>query len=219
MGVEAGGAIARILKDGVRQATNVDLLAVILAREPRDVSACEVDAKRLAERFRGGRLLEIGPADLRENTGLEPFEVTQRLAAIELGRRGQSLGRGETAPLNNSVAVYEHFKSLESEKQERFCAAYLDSKNQPISTVTVHIGTVNMSVVGPREVFREAVRESAAALVVAHNHPSGDPSPSPEDVAVTRKLAEVGRLLDIPLLDHVIIGNGRHYSMQKEGLL
>ncbi len=219
MAIETGSALERVQRDGVRQATNVDLLALILAREPRDVASCESDATRLAERFKGGRLLDIGPADLRENTGLEPFEVLQRLAAVELGRRGQSFGRGETVPLNNNEAVYEHFRFLEGEKQERFCAAYLDSKNQPICTVTVHIGTVNMSVVGPREVFREAVRENAASLVVAHNHPSGDPSPSPEDVAVTRKLAEVGKLLDIPLLDHVIIGNGRHFSMQKEGLL
>jgi DNA repair protein RadC len=88
-----------------------------------------------------------------------------------------------------------------------------------VSTVTVHIGTVNMSVVGPREVFREAVRENAAALVVAHNHPSGDPSPSPEDIAVTRKLVEVGEILDIPLLDHVIVGDEHYYSMREKGLL
>lgn len=219
MAIDAGGALERIQREGLKQATNVDLLAVVLAREPRDVPSCERDALRLAERFKGGRILEIGPADLRENTGLEAFEVTQRLAAMELGRRGQAFGRGETVAFGNCEAVYEHFRFLEREKQEKFCAAYLDSKNQPISTVTVHVGTVNMSIVGPREVFREAVRENAAALVVAHNHPSGDPSPSPEDIAVTKRLVEVGRLLDIPLLDHVIIGQGRYFSMQKEGLL
>lgn len=219
MAIDSGGALERIQREGLRRATNVDLLAVVLAREPRDVETCERDALRLAERFKGGRILDIGPADLRENTGLEAFEVTQRLAALELGRRGQAFGRGDTGVLNNCDAVHAHFRFLEGEKQEKFCAAYLDSKNQPISTVTVHVGTVNMSIVGPREVFREAVRENAAALVVAHNHPSGDPSPSPEDIAVTKRLSEVGRLLDIPLLDHVIIGNGRYFSMQKEGLI
>lgn len=212
-------AIERIQQIGVRSASNVDLLALLLAREPRDVQSCEADAQRLAKRFHGSRIIEIGAADLKDAAGLEPFETLQRLAAIELGRRAAEAGKGQSAVLSDADAVYEHFKRLENEKQEHFCAAYLDSKHGVLSTHTVHIGTVNMSVVGPREVFREAVRENAASLVVAHNHPSGDPSPSPEDIAVTRKLAEVGRLLDIPLLDHVIIGRGRHVSLQKEGVL
>jgi DNA repair protein RadC len=219
LAIEAANAYERVLRSGVSLATNVDLLALLLAREPRDVYACEADALRLADRFKGARILDIGAADLQQNTGLEPFEALQRLAAIELGRRGQTHGRGEAEPINDEDAAYRHFQHLAREKQEHFCAAYLDSKNKPIHTTTVHIGTVNMSVVGPREVFREAVRENAAALVVAHNHPSGDPTPSPEDVAVTRRLAEVGRLLDIPLLDHVIVGHQTFRSMKKDGLL
>jgi DNA repair protein RadC len=219
MAVDAGSAYERIQLSGVRSASNVDLFALILAREPRDVAACETDAQRLVRRFEGAKILDVGQADLRESSGLEPFEALQRLAAMELGRRAQEAGRGGLAPLNDAKDVYEHFRRLAVEKQEHFCAACLDSKNNVVSTVTVHIGTVNMSVVGPREVFREAVRENAAALVVAHNHPSGDPSPSPEDIAVTRKLVEVGKILDIPLLDHVIVGDERFYSMRDKGLL
>lgn len=219
MAIEAGSAYERIQRDGIRQATNVDLLALLLAREQRDVSRCEADAVRMAKRFAGGRVLEIGPADLATNTGLEPFEVLQRLAAMELGRRGQAHGTVRDEPLSDHSAVFLHFSHLVHEKQEHFCAVYLDSKNHPLRTHTVHIGTLTTSFAGPREVFREAIREGAASLIVAHNHPSGDPSPSPEDIAVTRRLSEVGRLLDIPLLDHIIIGNQAYYSMSKEGVL
>ncbi|HXH60634.1 MAG TPA: DNA repair protein RadC [Fimbriimonadaceae bacterium] len=217
--VGAVSAVERIQQNGLRSASNADLLSVVLARDARDVESCAADAHRLAKKFQGARLLDIGSADLKDAAGLESFESLQRTAAMELGRRAAEAGKGETTLLNDSDAVYAHFARLESEKQEHFCAAYLDSKNGVLSTHTVHIGTVNMSVVGPREVFREAVRENAAALVVAHNHPSGDPSPSPEDIAVTRKLAEVGRLLDIPLLDHIIVGRGTYVSLQREGVL
>ena len=221
MAIETGSAYERITRAGVRGSNNVDLFALILAREPRDVPACEADAQRLVRRYEGARILDIGQADLRDTSGLEPFEALQRLAAIELGRRAQEAGRGEALSVNGHEDAYAIFAPLiGGRKQEHFCAAYLDSKNQVITTETVHIGTANMSVVGPREVFRHAVRENATALIVAHNHPSGDPAPSPEDIAVTKKLAEVGRLLDIPLLDHVIVGDkGRYFSMQKEGLL
>ena len=221
MAIEALGTVERVQHLRVRTANNVELFAIVLAREERDVAACEPAAKRLAERYPGTRVLDIGHIDLRDASGLEPFEVLQRLAAMELGRRAQAAGTGDRTLIDNHEAAYRLFLDLiGGEKQEVFCAALLDSKNYVISTERIHIGTVNMSVVGPREVFRPAVRENAAAIVVAHNHPSGDPSPSPEDVAVTRRLAEVGKLLDIKLLDHVIVGdNGRFTSFQKEGML
>lgn len=221
MAIEAQGTVERVQHLRVRSANTVELLAIMLAREERDVAACEPAAKRLAERYKGSRILDLGLHDLKDAGGLEPFEVLQRLAAMELGRRAQEAGRGERVPLNGQEAAYDHFYPLiGGEKQEVFCAAYLDSKNFVITTERIHIGTVNMSVVGPREVLRPAVRENAAAMIVAHNHPSGDPSPSPEDIAVTRRLKEVSKMLDINLLDHIIIGDrDRYYSFCKEGML
>lgn len=221
MAIDSGGTVARVAHLGVRSANNVELFAIVIAREERDVEACERDAKRLADKFKGARILDVSKSDLQTAGGLESFEVLQRLAAMELGRRAQEAGRGQSINVSDHASAYAlFFPLIGGEKQEHFCAAYLDSKNNVITTETVHIGTANMSVVGPREVFRHAVRENATALIVAHNHPSGDPSPSPEDIAVTRRLSEVGRLLDVPLLDHVIIGDGgRYVSLQKEGLL
>lgn len=219
MSIANQSAYDRAVTGGVRSAPVIDLLALILARAPEDVEACESDARSLAKRFQGARLSEIAAADLKATTGLEQFEAFQRLAAIELGRRAAEASKGERVSFDCYEAVVSAFQYLENEKQEHFCAAYLDSKNNVIHRSTIHIGTVNMSVVGPREVFREAVRENAASIIVVHNHPSGDPTPSPEDFAVTKKLKEVGDLLDIPLLDHVIIGHGMHVSLRKLGAL
>ncbi len=221
MAIDTGNTVERVSHLGVRSASNVDLFAILIAREARDVELCEADARRLADKFKGVRVLDIGKSDWQAVGGLEPFEVLQRMAAMELGRRAQEAGKGEARTISDHESAYALFLPLVGgEKQEHFCAAYLDSKNNVLTTETVHIGTANMSVVGPREVYRHAVRENATALIVAHNHPSGDPSPSPEDIAVTRRLAEVGKLLDIPLLDHIIVGDqGRYVSLQKEGLI
>ena len=108
-------------------------------------------------------------------------------------------------------------KHIEDAKQEKVITVLLDTKNHILGTITVHIGTLDASLIGPREVFRDAVRENAAALVVAHNHPSGDPTPSPEDIAVTKRLNEVGEILGIRLLDHIIVGKGKYVSLRKEG--
>ncbi|MCH8979189.1 MAG: DNA repair protein RadC [Armatimonadetes bacterium] len=187
----------------------LDLLAIILARSEDGVADCEGDARKLLNLYKPARLINLDSKHLRDTSGLEKFEVLQRLAAIEIGRRAAMADHGDTVLLADSAKVAEHFASLRDEIQEHFCAAYLDSKGAILSTKTIHIGTVNMSLVGPREVFREAVREGAASIIVVHNHPSGDTTPSPEDIAVTQKLAEVGELLDIPLLDHLIIGRDK----------
>lgn len=220
MGMDVtGDAWSRIQHHGVRTVSVVDLLTVVLAREERDVETNERAAQELARRYPGVRLADLSVADLKDASGLEGYEAHRFLAALELGRRVAGQGKALVTQIDNQKAVFELFKHLSGEKQEHFCAAYLNSKNGVIMTKTIHIGTVNMSVVGPREVFREAVRENAASVVVAHNHPSGDPEPSPEDVQVTLKLKGVGEILDIPLLDHVIIGDGRFVSLYERGVL
>ena len=102
---------------------------------------------------------------------------------------------------------------------ERFVALALSSKNHVIAVLPVSSGSLNASIVHPMELFQRAILANSAALIVAHNHPSGDPSPSPEDIALTRKLVEAGELLDIPILDHVILGYGRYVSFKERGLI
>lgn len=213
-------SLERIRSQGVSGVSVIDLLNVVVTRYERDLEPNLAISQELVKHFVGHRLLDLAPADLTEKFGLEPYEITRILAALELGRRLGSAGKGEAPVISRSREAFEQFRFLQNEKQERFCASFLNAKGEVISTKTIHIGTLTASPVGPREVFREAIRENAASIIVAHNHPSGDPTPSPEDIAVTARLTEVGQLLDIPLLDHLIIGqNPAYVSFQERGLL
>ena len=140
-------------------------------------------------------------------------------AALELGRRACE-GREEGAPVRSPRDVYALFAArLEDLPVEEFHVAVLDSQHRLERDVTVTRGILNSSLVHPREVFREAIAERAAAIILVHNHPSGDPAPSADDRAVTEQLAAAGRLLDIPVHNHVIVGRGRYMSFAEAGLL
>lgn len=177
-------------------------------------------ARNLLGHYQSIRSLgQASPDHIRDVAGLEAFEVLRCLSLIELGRRIGGAGKGPVASIESSEDVAELLDHLRMEKREHFVCILLDSKNGVMRQVSFHIGTLTASLVGPREVFREAIRDGASAIIVAHNHPSGDPSPSPEDIDVTRKLVQVGKMLDIPVLDHVIIGERRHVSLQEKGFI
>lgn len=219
MGVIDTGVLARIQQMGIASVPLHDLLAVVLSREEEDVPHNEDAAAELVRRYPGRRIVDLSQSEFHAIAGFEPFESIRVLAAIEIGRRA---GQSRLQLVESIEGVDDAFKLfgwLAHENQEHFCAAYLNSKGGVISTKVIHIGTLNMSVVGAREVFREAIRESAASIIVAHNHPSGDPTPSDEDIAITEKLTEAGDLLDIRLLDHVVIGHNRCVSLMREGLV
>lgn len=219
MGVEGSGVTARIQQMGVGSVPLHDLLAVVLSRTEEDVPFREDPAAELVRRYPGRRIVDLSQSELHAIAGFEPFESLRVVAAIEIGRRA---GQSRLQTIESVEGVEDAFKLfawLAHESQENFCAAFLNSKGGIISTKVIHIGTLNMSVVGAREVFREAVRENAASVIVAHNHPSGDPTPSEEDIAITEKLREAGDLLDIRLLDHVVIGSNRCVSLMREGLV
>jgi DNA repair protein RadC len=165
------------------------------------------------------RVTSLSFAEIQAITGLEDFETLRCLALIELGRLAGHAGKGVPPEIEAPEDIYKMLEHLRYEKQEHFVVFALDAKNRVISATTVHIGTLTMSVVGPREVFRFAVREGASSIIVAHNHPSGDPTPSPEDIDVTKRLVAVGKSLDIPLADHIIIGDPSCISFLRRGLL
>jgi DNA repair protein RadC len=212
--------VQRVLSAGIRAASVVDLLAIGLSRRDSDVAATEGDARRILQRFGSLRALgEASRADLEATTALEGFEVLRTQALIELGRRSASAGKGPNESLDSPEDVALLLDYLRFEKKEHFVAVLLDAKNVVMRVASIHIGTLTMSVVGAREVFREAIRDGASSMVVAHNHPSGDPTPSPEDHEVTRRLVEIGYLLDIPVVDHVIIGERKSFSFASHGLI
>lgn len=211
-------AFDRVREAGVAGASPVDLLAVGLARRDEDVD--DAIAREVLQDLGGiVRLAELSNESLRDKAGLTTFEAIRVQALIELGRRSHGAGKGLRPSIESPEDIAEMFDHLRAEKREHFVAVYLDSKAYVLRAVTIHIGTVNASLVGPREVFREAVREGAVSLIVAHNHPSGDPTPSPEDINVTKRLKEVGDVLDIRLLDHVILGDRRFVSLRNMGVI
>lgn len=217
---EVRDLVQRVRSLGVRGSSPIDLVAVGFSRREEDAVEGENLGRNILARYSGIQAFGDASAEEIGNlSGLEPFEVLRVQALIELGRRIGGAGKGPVTIISGASDVVQLLDFLQGEKREHFYAVLLNSKNGVIRIHQVHIGTVNMSIVGPREVFREAIREGAASLIVAHNHPSGDPTPSPEDIDVTQKLADIGAMLDIPILDHVIVGERRWVSLKEKGIL
>jgi DNA repair protein RadC len=152
--------------------------------------------------------------------GIGPAKVAQIKASLEIGRR-MGTQKWETGqPLRSSEDVYRHFRDhLGGEKRELFYVVLLNNKNRKIREVKISEGSLTASLVHPREVYNPVIRDSAAAVIFVHNHPSGDPAPSPEDIDLTRRLKEVGDVMGIRVLDHVVIGHDRFFSFSDKGMI
>lgn len=209
----------RLADLGPQALSNAELLAILLRVGVRGENAVQV-GQRLLNRF--GGLLGIHRAPFEEllnEHGLGEAKAAQIKAAIELGRR-LTLESPEARPTINSPAdaaalVQYEMSALE---QEHLRVFLLDTRNHVMDIVEVYKGSVNSSQVRVGEVFKAALRRGASAVIVVHNHPSGDPTPSPDDVAVTRALVQAGKLLDLEVLDHLVIGQGRWVSLKERGL-
>lgn len=194
-------------------------LAVAVSRRPEDVEPALADVHRWLARFPNlQRLQHVSIADFAE-FGLDPFEALQRLSMFQLGLESGKKGAGELVTADDPSQIAAHFGWLTKETKECFVVALLNSKLEITGHRMVSVGTLDMAVAMPREVFREAIREAAAAVILIHNHPSGDPAPSPEDVTVTRRMVEVGKLVGIEVVDHVIVGERGYESLRRRGYL
>ena len=198
-----------------------ELIAIVLGTGTGGRSTLDLAQAILASA--GGSLRRLAAQPVAAVTALDGVggaRATAIHAALELGRRAACEGRDEGVPVRSPRDVYALFAPrLEDLPVEEFHVAVLDSQHRLERDVTVTRGILNSSLVHPREVFREAIAERAAAIILVHNHPSGDPTPSADDRAVTEQLAAAGRLLDIPVHDHVIVGRGRYMSFAEAGLL
>ncbi|MCZ6596360.1 MAG: DNA repair protein RadC [Planctomycetota bacterium] len=209
---EAGSALReRALGRGGEALETHEWLALLLG--PR------VPPRRARELLADCDLLELARlpgAELVARFGLGPAAAARVAAAFGLGRRLERARLPRRASMKSPRRVYEEVAAdLRGLDRERFLTLVLDGKHRLKRTERVSEGTLTTSLVHPREVFRPAVRESAAALIVVHNHPSGDPEPSAEDLEVTRRLIQSGKLIGIPLLDHVVVGDGRFVSLRE----
>jgi DNA repair protein RadC len=209
----------RLASLGPQALSNAELIAILLRVGVKGESAVTVGQRLLTE-YKGLRGLHRVPFDdLKKQRGLGDAKACQIKAAIELGRRLTLESPEERAAINSpgdAAALVQYEMSVL--EQEHMRVILLDRRNRVLETVEIYKGSVNSSQVRVGEVFKEAIRKNASALIVIHNHPSGDPTPSPDDVAVTRAIVQAGKLLDVEVLDHLVIGQGRWVSLKERGL-
>ncbi|MDV2684900.1 DNA repair protein RadC [Alkalihalophilus lindianensis] len=208
----------RLLKEGAKALTNKEILAILLRSGTKKESALQLAGKLLVE-FDGLTLLRTATIEeLCKINGIGIAKAVEIQAVMEIGRRMHTLPTEEKyvirSPEDVSNYVMEDMRFL---TQEHFIALYLNTKNHVLHRHTLFIGSLNASIVHPREVFKEALRRSAASVICLHNHPSGDPTPSREDIEVTKRLNEAGKVLGVELLDHVIIGDRQFISLKEQG--
>lgn len=209
----------RLAISGPEALSNAELLAILLRTGIEGENVVRLSERILAQHGGLVGLLKISYSDLKNVKGIGPAKAAQLKAAVELGRRIAAASPAEKPTISSpaeaaNVLMYE-MRALD---QEVVKVLLLDTRNRLIGQVEVYRGSLNTSMIRVGELFREAIKQSAASIIVAHNHPSGDPSPSPEDVAVTRLMVEAGRLLDIPVHDHLVIGQNRFVSLKERGL-
>lgn len=210
----------RLLHSGPAQLSHAELLAILLRTGTRDQSVL-VLAQRLLNQ--AGGLRELANLDIEQMTeikGIGHTKAMQVIAALELGKRisrsNLDLSQGIRSPHDAVAYLREEMRYL---AKEVFICLLLNTKNQIVGREVISIGTLNASLVHPREVFQAAIRKNCAAIICAHNHPSGDPQPSPEDIAITQRLVEAGTIIGIEVLDHVVIGDTNFVSLKEQGYM
>ena len=209
----------RLASLGPQALTNAELIAILLRVGVKGENAVQV-GQRLLQAFGGLRGLHRAPyKQLMDQHGMGEAKASQIKAAIELGRRLTLESPEEKLSINSpgdAAALVQY--DMSALEQEHLRVILLDRRNRVLEIVEVYKGSVNSSQVRVGELFKEAIRANASAIIVTHNHPSGDPTPSPEDVRVTEMLVEAGALLDISVLDHLVIGRSRYVSLKERGL-
>jgi len=209
----------RLATLGAQALTNAELIAILLRVGVKGENAVEV-GQRLLNKFHGISGLQRAPIrELIAQHAIGEAKAAQIKAAIELGKRLINESPEERASINSPSDAADLVRyDMAGLEQEHLRVILLDRRNRVMEIVEVYKGSVNSSQVRVGELFKEAVRANASAIIVAHNHPSGDPTPSPDDVAVTRAIVQAGKLLDVDVLDHVVIGQGKWVSLKERGL-
>lgn len=210
----------RLVKYGPEVLSNAELLAIILRVGTQEYSAIGLAEHMLGE-FQGLRgIATAGVEDLSRIKGLGVAKASQIRAMVELGKRlAATVEHSRPSIRSPQDAVDLIMPELRNAPQEHFKALFLNTKNEVLKIKTITIGCLDASLITPRELFREAISMNSASVIVAHNHPSGDPTPSREDIEVTKRLASAGETIGIEMLDHLVIGDGRWISLKERGMM
>ena len=206
----------RFLKFGKEALSDAELFAIILRTGTINENVVDM-SNRLIKEYSLEKLFDCSLKELQSIKGIGPSKAMQILAMSELGKR-YSQSKNPIKKISCAEDVYNHFKEkLKDEKQENFYVLILNNANNIIKEEFISKGVLDSAILHPREVFKPAIKNSASKLILVHNHPSGNPEPSEEDIEITRRLIEAGKLSDIKVLDHVIIGNEGWWSWVEKG--
>lgn len=210
----------RLIQFGAENLAAAELIAIILRTGAADRTSLNL-AEELLVRFKDLRgLCRASLAEICQSSGIGVAKAVQIKAAFELGRRVMTLSPVTQPSIRMPRDIYDLLKgSFQDLDREHFKVIHLNIRNQVLKVETTAIGILSSSPVHPREVFKEAIKMSSAAVILAHNHPSGDPTPSQDDLALTSRLRNAGELLGIPVIDHVIFGDTRYVSLKERGQL
>jgi DNA repair protein RadC len=210
----------RLQRIGAENLSALELIAAVLGRGIRGESVL-ITAQRLLDKFYNIQgLAEASVEELRTVRGVGLAKACQLKAAFELANRWDNAetGQGKSVIKSPEDAYIELKAKSRGQKKEHFWAILLDTRNKVIKTVEISVGTLDTSIVHPRELFREAIAASSSSIIVAHNHPSGNPEASQDDIKLSHRLKEAGELVGIEVNDHIIIGDGKYISLKREGL-
>lgn len=210
----------KLVRYGAEYLSDEELLAILIGTGTRDSNAIECADALLKKKFSKNWLLKASIYELREVQGIGTVKACRIIAGLTLGKRLTEKRDFNKISLTDPKTVANYFFNVYStETREIFCCILLDTKNKPISNEIISIGTLNATLVHPREVFRRAIHAGANSIIVAHNHPSGDPMPSDEDIKLTKRLVDSGKIIGIEILDHIVVGNQKYISMKQHKMM
>ncbi len=206
----------KLIRYGSSRLSNSELLAIILRSGKKGENVIDL-ANKVLKKYKAENLPHLTYQELKSFSGLGPAKACEIIACFELGKR---LLKGKVAGLYlKPEDVWKELKDIREHKKEHFVIFYLDSRNQEIKREIISIGSLNANLVHPREVFEPAVKNLAAQVILAHNHPSGDIKPSEDDLTINKRLIEAGKILGIEVIDHIVVSKSSYFSFKEQKLL
>lgn len=206
----------KLIHYGPEKLSNSELLAIILRTGTQGTNVVDL-AKKVLAKFRAEKVPSLSYQELKDFPGLGPTKACEIVACFELGKR--LLKDKKASVYLSPKEVWSELKDIRSSKKEHFVVFYLDTRNQEIKREIISIGSLNANLVHPREVFEPAVKNLAAQIIIAHNHPSGNLEPSNEDLKITKRLVEAGKILGIEIIDHIIVSTKEFLSFKEKDLI
>jgi len=208
----------KLIAKGAENLKDSELLAILLRTGTTGKNVIEI-ASQILSKYSKKRLLQMTYDDLSKISGIDSAKATTLLAAFELSKRALEVNDTNLPVINTAKDAAAQLTDMRDLKKEHFVVLYLNAKNQLVHKETISMGTLNANLVHPREVFEPALKHSAAQIIAAHNHPSGDPKPSDDDLDLTKRLTEAGKMMGIEIMDHVIVSKNSYFSFKEEKIL